>query len=110
MLSPPAPILPRVPLGRNLRLTDISPIELSRQLTILESQYFQRIKAVECLNKSWGGDKDWSEAPNVRVAILTANRMAGWVAMQVLSSKDAKTRAAIYKFFLQTAIVSRLRV
>lgn len=31
--------------------------------------------------------------------------MAGWVALQILSSKDVKVRASIMKYFVQTAIV-----
>ena len=106
LLSPPAPILPRTSLGRSMRITDIAPLELARQLTIMESQHFQRIKPVECLNKAWARDDGLKAAPNVRWVILTANRMAGWVALQILSSRDVKVRAGVMKFFIQTAIVS----
>lgn len=80
-------------------------MELARQLTIIESLHFQRIKAIECLNKAWAREDGPKAAPNVRWVILTANRMAGWVALQILSSKDVKTRASIMKYFVQTAIV-----
>jgi hypothetical protein len=36
--------------------------------------------------------------------------MAGWVALQILSSKDVKVRASIMKYFVQTAIVSQASV
>lgn len=106
LLSPPAPLTPRIPAGRTIRLLDISPVELARQLTIIESLHFQRIKAIECLNKAWAREDGPKAAPNVRWVILTANRMAGWVALQILSSKDVKVRASIMKYFVQTAIVS----
>jgi len=85
---------------------DISPVELARQLTIIESLHFQRIRAIECLNKAWAKEEGLKSAPNVRWVILTANRMAGWVALQILGSKDVKMRAATMKYFVQTAIVS----
>ncbi|RXK38140.1 hypothetical protein M231_04601 [Tremella mesenterica] len=107
LVSPPAPILPR-PMGKTLRITDISPLELARQLTIMESQHFQKIKAVECLNKAWAKEEGLKAAPNVRWVILTANRMAGWVALQILSSRDVKVRAGIMKFFIQTAVELRM--
>jgi son of sevenless-like protein len=105
LLSPPAPLIPRVPSGRSIRLLDISPVELARQFTIIESLHFQRIRAIECLNKAWAKEEGPKSAPNVRWVILTANRMAGWVALQILSSKDVKVRASTMKYFVQTAIV-----
>lgn len=109
LLSPPAPLLPRMPQGRDLRVTDIAPIELARQLTILEFDYFQRIKPVECLNKAWNRSDGDKVAPNVRSVIKTANILSGWVGTTCLSSRDAKSRASIMKYFIQTAIVSLLR-
>jgi son of sevenless-like protein len=107
MLSPPAPLIPRVPAGRELRLTDIAPIELARQLTIFEFTNFQRIKPVECLHKAWNED-DEEKAPNVRKVIHTANKLAGWVSLLVLQPRDAKQRATVMKYFIQTAAVSAL--
>jgi son of sevenless-like protein len=80
-------------------------VELARQFTIIESLHFQRIRAIECLNKAWAKEEGPKSAPNVRWVILTANRMAGWVALQILSSKDVKVRASTMKYFVQTAIV-----
>ena len=108
MLSPPAPLLPRIPPGRDLTLTDIAPLELARQLTILEFGYFQKIKPIECLNKAWNRDDGEEKAPNVRSVIHTANVLSGWVVINVLSSKDVKLRAGVIKYFVQTALVSSL--
>ena len=89
-----------------MKLTDIAPIELARQLTILEFGFFQKIKPVECLNKAWNRSDGEEAAPNVRSVIKTANTLSGWVCTMCLSSKDAKQRAAIMKYFIQAAIVS----
>lgn len=77
-------------------------------MTILEFGYFQRIKPVECLNKAWNRPDGDTVAPNVRSVIKTANTLSGWVCTMCLSSKDPKQRAAIMKYFIQTAMVSRL--
>lgn len=105
MLSPPAPLLPRTVPGREIRLTDVAPLELARQLTILEFGFFQKIKPVECLNKSWNRDDGEDKAPNVRSVIHFANVLSGWVSVMCLSSKDVRQRAVIMKYFIQTAIV-----
>ncbi|WRT68200.1 uncharacterized protein IL334_005175 [Kwoniella shivajii] len=107
LLSPPAPLLPRV-AGRQLRLTDVSPLEIARQLTIVEFVHFQRIKPSECLNRAWADENGGStNAPNVRNVILTANRMAGWVALHILSSKDVRQRATAMKILIQVAVECR---
>nr|XP_018261262.1 uncharacterized protein I303_05698 [Kwoniella dejecticola CBS 10117]OBR83420.1 hypothetical protein I303_05698 [Kwoniella dejecticola CBS 10117] len=107
LLSPPAPLLPRV-TGRQLRLTDVSPLEIARQLTIVEFIHFQRIKPSECLNRAWADETTGSiNAPNVRNVILTANRMAGWVALHILSSKDVRQRATAMKILIQVAAECR---
>ncbi|WWD18895.1 hypothetical protein CI109_103350 [Kwoniella shandongensis] len=106
LLSPPAPLLPRV-TGRQLRLTDIAPLEIARQLTIIEFVHFQRIKPSECLNRAWAEDGGSNLAPNVRNVILTANRMAGWVALHILSSKDVRQRATAMKILIQVAAECR---
>ncbi|WWC90903.1 uncharacterized protein L201_005841 [Kwoniella dendrophila CBS 6074] len=107
LLSPPAPLLPRV-TGRQLRLTDVSPLEIARQLTIVEFVHFQRIKPSECLNRAWADENTGSiNAPNVRNVILTANRMAGWVALHILSSKDVRQRATAMKILIQVAVECR---
>ncbi|ORX38721.1 hypothetical protein BD324DRAFT_650066 [Kockovaella imperatae] len=107
LLSPPAPLIPRVPAGREMNVLDVAPLELARQLTILESGFFQRVQPAECLNKSWNGPDGDKHAPNVRGVIKTANILSGWVGTTCLSSRDAKHRARIMKHFVQTAIELR---
>ncbi len=88
-----------------MRVTDINPLELARQMTILEFGYFQKIKPAECLNKAWNMEGGEQRAPNVRSVIHTANVLSGWVVVNVLSSKDVKTRANVMKCFIQTGLV-----
>ena len=35
-----------------LKLLDIDPLEVARQLTIMESNLYKKIKAIECLQRS----------------------------------------------------------
>ncbi|KAL7423553.1 cell division cycle-related protein [Cryptotrichosporon argae] len=108
MLSPPAPLLPRT-TGRPMQLLDIAPLELARQLTIVESANFQRIKPRETLKKLWQSEDKEGElkAPNVRRAISFSNRMAGWLASEVLKCRDVKQRAIVLRFVIRVAMESR---
>lgn len=46
-VPPPAPIVPK-----RIELLDVDPLELARQLTITESQLYQKIRPSECLQRS----------------------------------------------------------
>ena len=44
---PPPPIVPK-----RIELLDVDPLELARQLTIAESQLYQKIRPSECMQRS----------------------------------------------------------
>ena len=48
--QPPQPILPKS--SKKLKLLDIDPIELSRQLTLMEATLYKRIRPMECIQRS----------------------------------------------------------
>lgn len=68
---PPPPILPKT--SKKLKLLDVDPLELARQLTILESQLYQRIRPIECLQRS-REQKD-EHHDNIATVIQTSNRV-----------------------------------
>ncbi|RXW21608.1 hypothetical protein EST38_g4250 [Candolleomyces aberdarensis] len=99
-LSPPPP--PIVPKNiKKLRLTDIEPLELARQLTIMESQLYQRIRPMECLQRA--REQKTENMDNIAVVIQTSNKIADWVADLVLSKDDSKRRAAVVKHLISVA-------
>lgn len=50
LTSPPAPMQPKT--SKKLKLLDIHPLELARQLTIMESTLYQSITPMECLQRA----------------------------------------------------------
>jgi son of sevenless-like protein len=48
--APPPPILPKN--SKKIKLLDIDSLELARQITIIESRLYQKIKPMECLQRS----------------------------------------------------------
>ncbi|KAJ8455118.1 hypothetical protein ONZ45_g19044 [Pleurotus djamor] len=98
---PPPPIIPRVGSGRKLKLLDIDPLELARQLTILESQLYQKIRPMECLQRS--REQKMEHHDNIAIVIQTSNRIADWVADCILSREDSRRRAAAVKQFINVA-------
>ncbi|KAJ7712427.1 ras guanine nucleotide exchange factor domain-containing protein [Mycena metata] len=101
---PPAPIVPKS--SKKLKLLDIDPLELARQLTIMESQLYQRIRPMECLQRA--REARTENIDNITVVIQTSNKIALWVAESVLSKEDSRRRASAVKHLISVADRCRL--
>lgn len=103
----PTPIMPKN--MKKLKFLDIDVVEFARQLTIVESRLYGKIKATECLNKTWQkkiGEGEPDLAPNVKALILHSNQMTNWVAEMILAQMDVKKRVVVIKHFVSVADVS----
>lgn len=58
-MIPPVPIQPKS--SKQLKLLDIDPLELARQLTIMESRLYQSIRPMECLHRSREAKTDYKD-------------------------------------------------
>ena len=104
----PLPILPKN--MKKLRFFDIDPTELARQLTIIESRLYGKIKPHECLNKIWQKKTqptDQEPAANVKALILHSNRLTNWVAEMILQHAEPRKRVNVIKHFVAVAEVSQ---
>ncbi|KAJ3041356.1 hypothetical protein HDV00_009497 [Rhizophlyctis rosea] len=96
----PPPITPRN--MHRIRFFEIDPLEVARQLTIMESREYIKVVPVEFLKKAWS-DKESNLAVNVKSMISISNQVTGWVASAILSEKDVKKRAQLIKQFILIA-------
>ncbi|KAG5301279.1 cell division control protein [Histoplasma ohiense] len=100
----PPPILPKN--LKKLKFLDIDPMEFARQLTIIESRLYARIKPTECLNKTWQkklAPDEPDPAANVKALILHSNQLTNWVAEMILHQQDVKRRVVVIKHFVLIA-------
>jgi len=100
----PTPIMPKN--MKKLKFLDIDSTEFARQLTIVESKLYGKIKPTECLNKTWQkkvGEHDPEPAPNVKALILHSNQLTNWVAEMILTQLDVKKRVVVIKHFVLVA-------
>ena len=105
--SMPTPIMPKN--MKKLKFLDIDPTEFARQLTIIESRLYGKIRPTECLNKTWQrklGPDDAEPAANVKALILHSNQLTNWVAEMILNQSDVKKRVVVIKHFVSVADVS----
>ncbi|KAH7913434.1 ras GEF [Hygrophoropsis aurantiaca] len=93
---PPPPIVPK-----KTELLEIDPLELARQLTITESQLYQKIRPAECLQRSKDSKDEYND--NISNFIRRTNRVANWVAHAVLLREDPRRRAAVLRHFITIA-------
>ena len=91
---------------KKLKFLDIDVLEFARQLTIIEAKLYSKIKATECLGKTWqkkiepGGP---DPAENVKALILHSNQLTNWVAQMILTQADVKRRVVVIKHFVSIA-------
>ncbi|QSL64821.1 hypothetical protein MERGE_002124 [Pneumocystis wakefieldiae] len=95
------PILPKN--LRGFKLLDLDPLEIARQLTIMESRIYNKIKPIEFLNKAWSKHVCNGIAENIRSMILKSNQITGWVTQTILSQSEVKKRVHILKHFINIA-------
>lgn len=69
----PSSIVPRN--FRKVKFMDIEPLELARQLTIMDGRLFAKITPQECLGKAWPKEYG-SEAPNISAMIDMSNAVS----------------------------------
>ncbi|KAI8373371.1 ras guanine nucleotide exchange factor domain-containing protein [Choanephora cucurbitarum] len=98
-MNGPMPIMPKN--TQQIRLLDTDPLELARQLTILDFKLYSSIKPIECLGKAWS--KDSADADNVKQSIDYCNRLTAWVTGSILNNKEAKKRVVVIKHWAQVA-------
>ncbi|RMJ26087.1 Cell division control protein [Aspergillus sp. HF37] len=105
----PTPIIPKN--MKRLKFLDIDHLEFARQLTIIESRLYSKVRPTECLNKTWQKKikpDDPEPASNVKALILHSNQLTSWVAEMILSQSDVKKRVIVIKHFVNVADKCRL--
>ncbi|CAE6415553.1 unnamed protein product [Rhizoctonia solani] len=95
--APPS-LLPKS--GKRLKLLDIDPLELARQLTLLESKQYNAIKPIECLARA---RDEPAENDSIKTIITTTNKIASWVAFSVLEKDEPRRRGNTIKHFIHVA-------
>ncbi|TXT13115.1 hypothetical protein VHUM_01516 [Vanrija humicola] len=103
MSAPPAPIAIKAQPGRPVTFLDYSPLEVARQLTIVESGFYQRIKPIECMHKAWQAENSTELAPNLMHTITATNRLSRWTSLLILRSRNVRERALVLRHLISIA-------
>jgi hypothetical protein len=85
-----------------IAITDFDPLELARQLTVMECNLYCAIQPEEVLETGQEGAKP---PTNVKAVSSLSTVITGWVAESILSEPDTKKRTLLIKFFIKVADV-----
>ncbi|KAF9973435.1 hypothetical protein BGZ73_003328 [Actinomortierella ambigua] len=99
----PPPITPRN--LKKFKFIEVDPLEMARQLTIMESAIYNKIKPVECLGKAWASEDPEiaAKAVNIKKMIDISNSFANWISELMLTERDVKKRVGIIKHLIVLA-------
>ena len=87
-------------------VTDFDPLELARQMTVMECFLYCAIQPEEVLETGGGSAKAKDGAVvnvNVKAVTSLSTAITGWVAESILNEPDTKRRTALVKFFIKLA-------
>ncbi len=103
----PAPIVKRTITSRLgttdgvAPVTDIEPLEVARQLTLMEARLFNSVPARELVELGKSGAK----ADHVKAISTFSTATTGWVSESILNEQDQKKRATLVKYYIKLADV-----
>lgn len=96
---PPASIMPKKPAAAGgyaaYELLDVDPVELARQLTLIDYDLFGQIRPAELLNQSWNKPKLKHRSPHVLEMIQRFNTLSKWLCSQILKCESIKERTKV---------------
>jgi hypothetical protein len=85
----------------NLDVLDMHPIEVARQMTLLESTMLKAIEAREWIGQGWTTND--GRSPNLVAFIDRFNAVSSWVATTVVSGETIEARCSLIRYFVLVA-------
>jgi len=105
--SRPDPIEPDMKLLTSLESTlqilAFNPLEIARQLTLIEFDSYVKIQPRECLGQHWSKKERQHKAENVVSLIQRFNKVSQWVTSTIVQIDNVKSRAEVLIKFIEVA-------
>lgn len=106
-VNAPAPVIPAQDLD-DLDLTVLDPLEVARQITLMDEQSYKSIAPSECMNQAWNKPAICNEvSPNIIRMISRFNATSNWAARLIVTEANMRKRKSITTRIIKLA--QRLR-
>jgi hypothetical protein len=89
--------------GNAPSILDFDPLEVARQLTLMQMSIFCSITPDELLGAKWTKDKTGTETPNVKAMSTFSTKLTNMVVETILEHEEAKKRAVAIKSWIKIA-------
>ena len=96
----PDPRIPPEIFSESLTIFDVDPLELARQLSLLEFQCYSAIRPSELLNLAWSKPKLKHRSPNILWMISRFNNVSMWVATLCITPETCAQRSNVMRYFI----------
>jgi len=104
LVFPNPPPKPLVPKSKGvLKFMDIRPLELARQLTLIDFNIFKSIRPQELCEGAWMGKEKEQKAPHVIQFAQRFNTMVHWFMTLILQAKNQHKRESIVQRMIEVA-------
>eukprot|EP01105_Mastigella_eilhardi_P020192 TRINITY_DN4789_c0_g1_i1.p1 TRINITY_DN4789_c0_g1~~TRINITY_DN4789_c0_g1_i1.p1 ORF type:complete len:647 (-),score=160.31 TRINITY_DN4789_c0_g1_i1:110-2050(-) len=101
----PKPIFTKQHKTAFIGMTEYHPIEVARQLTLLEYEMLCPVTVYELSHKNWARKPEEVKvlAPNLTKYIEWSNKISVWVASEIITTPLLRTRVVVLSRFIQVA-------
>eukprot|EP00730_Choanoeca_flexa_P003297 TRINITY_DN11358_c0_g1_i1.p1 TRINITY_DN11358_c0_g1~~TRINITY_DN11358_c0_g1_i1.p1 ORF type:complete len:1117 (+),score=242.00 TRINITY_DN11358_c0_g1_i1:57-3407(+) len=85
-----------------MHLLTLHPREIARQMTIIESHLYRKVRPSELVGQMWTKEKKWLYAPNVLNMTHCFNRMNRWFIRCIVETSDLAERVDLIEMLIET--------
>ena len=91
------PNVPKTLFNDDLKIEEIDDMELARQITLMEQEYYLKIKPVELLDQAWNNAKLKHRAVNISKLTRYFNQISSWIANMICLPESLRVRKSLYQ-------------
>ncbi|KAJ1553282.1 hypothetical protein HK096_008518 [Nowakowskiella sp. JEL0078] len=98
----PAPLFSRRQ-SNSIDISQVDPVEIARQMCLIDERIFRSIRTRELLGESWTQENKYDQAPNVVAMITGFNTTVDIFSSYIISRGTPKARSLLIKHFILVA-------
>jgi len=97
----PKSIIPKEIITSSLSIIDFHPLEVARQMTLIDHRLFANIPNTELINKAF---EKQDNSPNLQKIFMRFNQVTAWIATEITMEANLKQRSKLVSHFILIAV------